>query len=128
MPRSSAPLRVLVVDDERLICWSLAETLSAFGDRVIEAANGAAAIRALRDAAAPIDVVLLDYHLPDVRDLSLLEEVRRLAPGSRVIVMSAYGSSELTKSATALGASAVVDKPLDMHAVPALVHGETPVR
>ena len=78
-----SPLRVLIVDDEPLICWSIAETLAYRGDTVIEAGTGAQAIRALADAAAPVDVILLDYQLPDVRSLALLSTVRRLWPGSR---------------------------------------------
>jgi DNA-binding NtrC family response regulator len=113
---------VLVVDDEPLICWSLAETLGDSGDIVTEAGNGAAAVRALSEAKEPIDVVLLDYKLPDVHNLSLLSTVRRLSPVSRVILMSAYATPEIAKDAVALGAERVVNKPIDMHDVPALVH------
>jgi len=122
MAAGSAPLRVLVVDDEPLMCWSLAETLAERGDIVTEAESGAAAVRALAGAREPIDVVLLDYNLPDVRDLSLLATVRRLSPSSRVILMSAYATPELAEHALALGAVRVVNKPIDMHDVPALVH------
>ncbi len=122
MGTESAPLRVLVVDDEPLICWSLAQTLGDRGDIVTKADSGAAAVRALSEARDPIDVVILDYTLPDVRDLSLLSTVRRLSPASRVIVLSAYATPEVAREALALGASRVVNKPIDMHEVPALVH------
>jgi DNA-binding NtrC family response regulator len=122
MGTQSAALRVLVVDDEPLICWSLAETLGARGDIVTEAGSGAAAVRALSEAREPIDVVLLDYKLPDVHNLSLLATVRRLSPSSRVILMSAYATPDIAKDALALGAARVVNKPIDMHDVPALVH------
>jgi DNA-binding NtrC family response regulator len=113
---------VLVVDDEPLICWSIAETLSDSGDIVMEAGTGAAAMRALSEVGEPIDVVLLDYKLPDVHNLNLLSSVRRLSPASRVIVMSAYATPEIARAALALGADRVVNKPFDMHDVPALVH------
>ena len=122
MSTPSAPLRVLVVDDEPLICWSVAETLVDRGDTVMEARSGAAAIRAMFEAAAPIDVVLLDHELPDVHDMSLLSTVRSLWPGSRVILMSADLTPEIAKKALSLGASRVIDKPVDMCDVPALVH------
>jgi two-component system KDP operon response regulator KdpE len=122
MRTQSAPLRVLVVDDEPLICWSLAETLGDRGDIVTEARSGAAALRALSEAKEPIDVMLLDYKLPDVHNLSLLSTVRRLSPASHVILMSAYATPEIAKNALALGACRVVNKPIDMHDVPALVH------
>lgn len=115
--------RVLVVDDEPLIRWSLAETLAECGDIVTEAGSGEAALCALITPGTPPDVVLLDYSLPDVQDLSLLAEIRRRSPATRVIVMSAYYTKELAADALALGASRVVGKPIDIHVVPLLVHG-----
>jgi len=120
----SSPLHVLVVDDEPLICWSLTQTLEDCGDTVIEVHTGAAAARALSDSSDTIDVVLLDYNLPDVHDLSLLSVVRRLSPNSRVILMSACITPEIAMQALAVGAWLVVEKPIDMRAVPALVHND----
>jgi CheY-like chemotaxis protein len=121
-PAAVSPLRVLVVDDEPLIAWALAETLGSKGDIVSEAANGAEAIRALANTPAP-DVVLLDYGLPDTRNLELLTTVKQMAPQSRVVLMSAYYTPELAAEAFARGASRVVSKPMEMNDVPAIVHG-----
>jgi DNA-binding NtrC family response regulator len=125
MGTQSPPLRVLIVDDEPLMRWSLAETLTDRGDVVWEAQTGAAAVRALSETSAPVDVVLLDYMLPDTQNLSLLSTVRRLSPASRVIVMSAYATPEIATQALAQGASRVIDKPFDMCDVPAMVHDVT---
>jgi CheY-like chemotaxis protein len=122
----SSPLRVLVVDDEPLMCWSIAETLGECGDTVTKAESGAAAVRALCGAPTPVDVVLLDYKLPDVQHLNLLMAIRRLSPATRVILMSAHVTPEIASTALALGASAVVNKPIDMHDVPALIHRAGP--
>jgi two-component system nitrogen regulation response regulator GlnG len=121
MTTQSSPLRVLVVDDEPLICWSLAETLSDLGDVVIETGTGAEAMRALR-ANEPVDVVLLDYRLPDVQNLSLLSTIRRRWPDSRVILLSAYMTPEIATEALARGASRAISKPVDMSDVFPLVH------
>jgi DNA-binding NtrC family response regulator len=121
-PVKKQPLRVLVVDDEPLIRWALAETLSDGGDLVTQANTGAAAVRALNEACEPIDVVMLDYKLPDVRNLSLLAAVRRLCPDSRVIVMSAYSTPDIAEAALALGATRVIAKPFDMRDVADMVH------
>jgi two-component system, NtrC family, nitrogen regulation response regulator GlnG len=118
----SAPLRVLVVDDEPLVCWSIAETLGAGGDIVTEAHTGAAALRALSEASQPVDVVFLDYQLPDVHHLSLLSTFRRVSPASRVILMSAHATPEIVEEALGRGASRVIGKPFDMCDVLALVH------
>ena len=113
-------LRVLVVDDEALIRWSLTETLSESGHAVEEAADGASALRAL-DEHGPFDVVILDYRLPDSNDLNLLASIRRLAPQAAIVMMTAYGTPEVTSGAIALGAYRVVPKPFEMRDLAALV-------
>lgn len=118
----STPLRVLVVDDEPLLCWSIAETLGEQGDTVMNAGSGTAAIATMSSATSPIDVVLLDDELPDVYDSSLLSAIRHFWPASRVIVMSADLTPEIAHEALSLGASRVIGKPVDMRDVPALVH------
>jgi DNA-binding NtrC family response regulator len=118
---TSRHLRILVVEDETLIRWSIAETLGQEGHTVREAANAASAMKALEDANEDIDVVLLDCRLPDSSDLGLLANVRRLQPRSAVVMMTAYGTPEMTEGALALGAYRVVDKPFDMRALESLV-------
>ena len=61
MDENLRALRVLVVEDELLIRWSIAETLAHAGHTVIEAADGASAITALKSDAERIDAVVLDY-------------------------------------------------------------------
>jgi two-component system, NtrC family, response regulator AtoC len=114
-------LRILVVEDEALIRWSITETLGQEGHTVMEAGNAASAVKAMEDADEDIDVVLLDYRLPDSNDLGLLANVRRLQPRSAVVMMTAYGTPEVTAGALALGAYRVVGKPFDMRALESLV-------
>jgi two-component system response regulator AtoC len=118
--KNSPVLRVLVVDDEPLIRWSLAETLTDMGHVVVESGDGASAIRAL-DEGEPFDAVVLDYRLPDSNDLNLLATVRRRAPQTAVIMMTAFGTPEVTAGAIDLGAYRVVAKPFEMHDMAALV-------
>jgi DNA-binding NtrC family response regulator len=107
-------VRVLVVDDESLIRWSLSEALEERGFNVRVAADGRTALGALSDGSARPDVVLLDYMLPDSNGLSLFERVRDLMPPRRVILMTAYGSPDVVDRALKLGAYQVVMKPFDM--------------
>ena len=109
--RTDRATRVLVVDDEWLIRWSLREALEAQGHIVDEAADAAAALTALAAAGARPDAVVLDYRLPDSNDLSLLSAIRRGAPATRVIMMTAYGTDEMIRGALDLGAYRVVSKP-----------------
>lgn len=118
---AAAALRVLVVDDESLVRWSLEEVLNALGHRVECASDGLEAARMLSEAALPPDVVLLDYRLPGGNGLTLVPKIRAVAPKSRIILMTAYGSPDLVAHALALGVDRVVDKPIDVDEVAELV-------
>jgi DNA-binding NtrC family response regulator len=120
MARSAATLRVLIVDDEPLIRWSVAETLEQAGHQVAEAADAAAAIRSLSSGPQP-DVVLLDFRLPDSNDLTLLATVHRLAPSAGIVMMTAYSASRETERAEQLGAWRVIGKPVDMRDLDGIV-------
>ncbi len=116
------PPRVLIVDDEALIRWTLTETLGERGYLVKEAEDGRGALAAIAGADEPFDVVLLDFRLPDSADLRLLERIRGLAPDTRIIMMSAHNSPELIQGAEALGAYRVVSKPFEIESMAALVN------
>jgi DNA-binding NtrC family response regulator len=121
MMKNSPVLRVLVIEDELLIRWSIAETLMNAGHDVIEADSAAAAVRVLMNRSAPVDAVLLDYRLPDSNDLTLLSTIRRLSPASAVVMMTAFGTPEVTKGALALGAYQVMNKPFDLYGLAPLL-------
>ena len=121
MEKKSAP-SVLIVDDEALIRWSLAEMLGERGYAVTAAGSARMAVAAIENADEPFDVVLLDYRLPDSADLRLLEKVRRLAPSSQVIMITAHNSPELALGAAALGAYRVISKPFEVESLAALVN------
>ena len=115
------PLTVLVVDDEALLRWSIAELLRRSGHAVIEATSAADARDAMSRTSDQIDVVLLDYRLPDSDDLRLLEEVRHRLPQAAVVLMTAFGTPEMVQGAMDRGAYRVMSKPFDMHDVEPLV-------
>jgi DNA-binding NtrC family response regulator len=115
MAENLRALRVLVVEDELLMRWSITETLVQGGHTVIEAVNGAMAIAALKNDAGRIDAVLLDYRLPDSNDLTLLATIRRLSPASAIVMMTAFGTPEMTRQALDLGVYQVLHKPFEMH-------------
>jgi len=117
--------RVLIVDDEPLIRWALAQALVDRGCTVVEAADGRSARQAIVDSRRAFDVVLLDYRLPDSRDLTLLRAVRRLSPRARVLMMSAYLEPQVAQDARRDGASSVLAKPLDLDIVCALALGSS---
>jgi two-component system response regulator AtoC len=114
-------LRILIVDDEPLIRWSLAETLTTAGHVVEEAGSARQTLQALAAGPAP-DVVLLDFRMADSNDLKLLEAIRRTRPDTAVIMMTAFGTPEMIADAERLGAYRVLSKPIDMTDLDALVH------
>jgi DNA-binding NtrC family response regulator len=117
----NAQSRILVVDDELLIRWSLGEALTAAGYAVVEGRDAAEARQALRDQDHKPDLVVLDYRLPDSNDLGLLTTIRHEAPTVPVILMTAYGTAEVVKGALDLGAYRVVSKPFEVHDMASLV-------
>ena len=110
----SPPARVLVVDDEALIRWSLNERLSSAGYEVHEAGDGAAALNYFRDGAPRIDLVVLDLKLPDADGVDLLKKIKRLSPTCRVILMTAFGTPDKLVDARDNGAYDVVSKPFNL--------------
>ena len=121
MVKNSPALKVLVVDDEPLIRWSLAETLTDLGYQVVESGDAGSARSAVRDASRQFDVVLLDFRLPDSEDLSLLASLRQSTPKSQIILMTAFGTPEVVRGALDLGAYRVVNKPFEMQDLANLV-------
>jgi DNA-binding NtrC family response regulator len=105
---------VLIVDDETLIRWSLAESLESAGFKVAEAGTAREALQFFRSCPGNRCVVLLDLRLPDSNDLGLLRSILEAAPGTRVILMTAHGTPEVLEEALTLGAFSVLTKPFDL--------------
>jgi DNA-binding NtrC family response regulator len=113
--------RVLVVDDERLIRWSLSEALSDLGCVVEQAATAAAALERVSQAIRPFDVVLLDFRLPDSNTLGLLARLRQLMPFARIILITAFSTPDVVQAALDLGAFRVMAKPFEIAEITQLV-------
>ena len=103
--------RVLVVDDEELIRWSLVERLRADGHETVEAGSAA---EAFDQAEAGVDLLLLDYKLPDDDGISVLKKFRELDPDVLVMMLTAHHNTELVVEAMKAGAFDYATKPFDL--------------
>jgi two-component system response regulator FlrC len=111
--KKSPAMHVLVVDDDRLVRWAVAETLTAEGYDVSEAGDAKSAMQACDAPDSPADLVLLDLWLPDADDLGVLSFIRTRFPNTPVILMTAFGTPDIVDQAVAQGA-VVIPKPFDM--------------
>jgi DNA-binding NtrC family response regulator len=102
---------VLVVDDEKLIRFSLRERLAEEGYVVHEAADSAEAMRVAERHR--IDCAILDHRLPDGDGFQLMSRLREAAPDAPVILMTAYSSVQKAVEAMRAGAFTYVNKPFD---------------
>ena len=109
---------ILIVDDEALIRWSLRERLSAEGYTILEADTGQAALDSLAEG---VDLVLLDYRLPDTDGLTVLRKIKEFDQDVLVILLTAYASVDTAVEAMKQGAYHFANKPFNLDEVAATV-------
>src|SRR5438874_2351618 len=109
---------VLVVDDEPLIRFALNDRLTADGYTVVEAETAASAIEKSDDG---VDLVMLDYKLPDGDGLSVLKRIKERHPETLVILLTAHQSVELAVEAMKQGAYHYANKPFNLDEISMLV-------
>jgi signal transduction histidine kinase len=109
-PAVAAPLRVLVVDDQEIICELLAEHLRADGHEVAYALDGAQALESFQ--ATPFDLVITDQSMPGLNGEELGREVRRTHPHTPVILLTGFGDEMKASGILPEGITMVLSKPV----------------
>ncbi len=106
--------KVLIVDDEETLTWSMAKSLSKDKDKyeVLIANNGREALNLLKKNK--VDLVISDIRMPDINGLDLLVRVKMEHPQTKVIIMTAYGSSDVQKEANRRGSLYYIEKPFEI--------------
>lgn len=103
--------QVLIVDDEELIRWSLAERLRLDGHEILEAGSATQA-QDLLDRH--VDAVLLDYRLPDEDGIKVLRRIHEVDPDLPVLMLTAHKDVEVIVGAMKAGAFEYLTKPFDL--------------
>ena len=123
--------RLLIVDDEETVCFSMSEYFSLHGYLVDTAHDLAEASRLI--AAEDYQVIIQDLRLDSTGDTSGINVIRiahQKCPATHIVVLTAYGSNEMERETRRYGASAFLQKPKPLSQVAQVVQSllESPVR
>ncbi|MEA1964206.1 MAG: response regulator [Candidatus Aerophobetes bacterium] len=108
-------MKILVVDDERDMCWLLSRVFQDAGYKVIIAVNGEEALTKVEKEEP--DLVILDVKLPVISGMEVLSTIKKVKPGIVIIMISAYGTEEIRKEAMRIGAYDFIDKPFSIERI-----------
>jgi two-component system response regulator VanR len=106
-------MSVLVVEDDKLLNWSLVSSLSKWGFNVEPVFTGTDAVSHLEKSG--YDVVLLDYQLPDLDGLSVARLVRKTQPDAVIFLVTAFQLNELSVDEGLI--DDYFNKPLDLQEI-----------
>ncbi|MDA8327040.1 MAG: sigma-54 dependent transcriptional regulator, partial [Nitrospiraceae bacterium] len=107
-----AKTKILVIDDEKLLRWSLEQNLSRDGYQVITVEKGLDGLTIFREESP--DITLLDIHLPDISGITVLEGLKEINKDAVVIMITAFGDVQTAVKTIKLGAHDFVEKPFNM--------------
>ena len=114
-------MRILVVDDDRMMTRTLAEIFELQGWEVTQAHDGREAVN--RVASASFDVVLMDVKMPGLDGVSAYKAMKRAAPDIKAVLMTAFASEGVLEEAEREGVLRVLSKPVDIRALLAFLAG-----
>ena len=112
-------LKILVVDDEKLIRWSFLKNLEQEGYEVFTAANGEEGLEIVRRELP--ELAILDIRLPGKDGIEILNEIKEINPLTLAIMMTAHGSIETAVQAMKAGAFDYVSKPVQLEEMNLLI-------
>ena len=112
---------ILLVDDEKSLRKLGKRVLSAAGYRVIEASDGAMALRVAAEEVGEIDLILTDVEMPTLGGRGMVDELHELSPGIRVLFMSGYTDNEILRRGIRTSETEFLQKPFTAEALCAAV-------
>jgi len=105
-------LNILIVEDGKTQREMLRDYMAAEGHTVFEAQNGQEAIDHVM--SGPVDLALLDYKMPGMDGMEVLNRLKAINPGIDVIMITAFGTIETAVDAMKQGALDYITKPVDL--------------
>jgi len=113
--------RVLIVDDEEDLTWTLSKKLSKDSDKfqLVCVNSGKEAIEVMNQL--PVDLVITDVRMPEVSGLEPLVQIRDRYPQTKVVIMTAYGSEDVRKEADKRGCFRYIEKPFEINELRSLI-------
>ena len=105
----SLKARILVIDDEPIVCKSCSRILGEEGYEVETTLNGSQGLERMK--ARPFDVILVDLKMPDMSGMEVLKRIKEEAPETIVLMITGYSTVKTAVEAMKLGASDYVPKP-----------------
>lgn len=105
-------VKVLVVDDDQRMVKTICDILKVSGFEAIPAYSGEEGVEKAKEELP--DCVLMDIKMPGINGVEALKAIKEAAPGTPVLLMSAYATPEQTEEAKQQGADAVLCKPIDI--------------
>ena len=111
---------ILAVDDEENIRNLITYTLEAHDLEVLTAENGKVAITILEHN--PVDVIITDLLMPSMTGLALIREMKKRKSSIPIIIITAYGNTDMVKEIIAEGVFRLIEKPLDFETLVPIVN------
>jgi two-component system, chemotaxis family, chemotaxis protein CheY len=114
MESTGAPLtKALVIDDSRAVRMILSKTLAGLGFEVVQASNGKEALAVMAGEGQSVELVLVDWNMPEMDGLTFVKRLRAQPEFARVRLMMVTTETEIEMMASALeaGADEYVMKP-----------------
>lgn len=107
-------LKILVVDDERIVRVTIADDLRDAGHNVREFSSATSALQHLRETDSNIDIIITDLKMPEMDGLEFLTKIKELNPEIFVLLMTAHGSIQTAVEAMKAGAYDYLTKPFNI--------------
>lgn len=107
-------LKILVVDDERIVRVTISDDLRDAGYNVREFSSATSALQHLRDVDSAVDIIITDLKMPEMDGLEFLAKIKQINPDIYVLLMTAHGSIQTAVEAMKLGAYDYLSKPFNI--------------